>query len=163
MESRELFEKAIEIVLAHEGGFVDHPADAGGATNFGISSRWNPGVDVATLTREDAIEIYWSTRWENRGYDQLPERIAIKTFDLAVNLGSKNAVTCLQRALRSTGILVAIDGVIGPETSGATRRDCEIALLAALRSEAAGEYRVRLVRDSSQAPFAEGWIERAYS
>lgn len=163
MTSRELFEKAIEIVLAHEGGFVDHPADAGGPTNFGISSRWNPGVDVASLTREAAIEIYWSSRWDGRGYDQLPERLAVKTFDLAVNMGSKSAIVCLQHALRSVGILVAIDGVIGPETSGAVKRACQIAVLAALRSEAAGQYRVRLVRDESQAPFAEGWIERAYS
>lgn len=163
MTSRDLFEKAIDVVLAHEGGFVDHPNDAGGATNWGISSRWNPGVDVANLTREEAIEIYWSSRWDGRGYDQLPERIAVKIFDLAVNMGEKNGVSILQRALRAVGVLVAIDGAIGPETSGAARRACEIALLAAVRSEAAGEYRIRLVRDESQAPFAEGWIERAYS
>ena len=163
MTSRDLFEKAIEIVLEHEGGFVDHPNDAGGATNWGISSRWNPGVDVANLTREDAIEIYWTTRWDDRGYDRLPERIGVKIFDLAVNMGERNAGLILQRALRAVGIRVAIDGLIGLETIGAAARACEVALLAAVRSEAAGEYRIRLVRDESQAPFAEGWLERAYS
>jgi len=163
MTSRELFDRAIVVVLEHEGGYVDNPADHGGETNYGISSRYNPGVDVASLTREEAIEIYWETRWDGRGYDGLPERIAIKTFDLAVNLGSKTAITILQRALRSVGFRVAIDGVLGPETHGAAGRVCENALLAATRSEAAGEYRLRLARDDSQAIFAEGWMERAYS
>jgi lysozyme family protein len=163
MTSREIFERAIVVVLEHEGGYIDHPADHGGPTNFGISERWNPGVDVASLTREDAVEIYWTTRWDGRGYDQLPERTAIKTFDLAVNLGEKTAVTILQRALRSVRFRVAIDGILGPETAGAVSRVCELALLAAIRSEAAGEYRIRLVRDDSQAVFAEGWMERAYS
>ena len=163
MESRQLFEKAVEIVLAHEGGFVDHPADGGGATNFGISSRYHPDVDVEHLTREDAIGIYWESYWLGRNYDRLPERIGIKIFDLAVNMGKKNAVSVLQRALRAVEIIVSIDGVIGPETIGAAARACEVALLAAVRSEAAGEYRVRLVRDESQEVFAEGWMERAYS
>ena len=163
MTSRELFEKAIEVVLEHEGGFVDHPDDKGGATNFGISERYNPGVDVANLTREAAIEIYWERYWEGKNYDRLPERLAIKVFDLAVNMGRRTAGAILQRALRAVGTRVSIDGIIGRETSGAASRACEIAVLAAVRSEAAGEYRIRLVRDESQEVFAEGWIARAYS
>lgn len=163
MSSRETFDKAVEVVLAHEGGFVDHPADGGGATNYGISSTYNPGVDVASLTREDAIEIYFEKYWSGNGYELLPERLAIKVFDLAVNMGRNAAVTCLQRALRATGTMVAIDGVLGPETAGAAALLCELAILAALRSEAAGEYRVKLVRDPTQAPFAAGWIARAYA
>jgi len=162
MTSRELFERAIVVVLEHEGGYVDNPSDHGGATNYGISERWNPGVDVESLTRDDAIEIYWETRWDGRGYDGLPERTAIKTFDLAVNMGSKTAITILQRALRAVRVRVAIDGVLGPETTGAVSRVCEIALLAAIRSEAASEYGLRLARDESQAVFAEAWMERAY-
>lgn len=163
MSSRETFKKAIEIVLAHEGGYVDHADDRGGATNFGISSRSNPGVDIEHLTREDAVEIYWTSYWVGNGFERLPERLAIKTFDLAVNMGRNAAVCCLQRALRAAGTTVAVDGSIGPETAGAAALLCELAVNAALRSEAAGEYRVILVRNPSQAPFAAGWMARAYS
>jgi lysozyme family protein len=163
MSSRETFNKAVEIVLAHEAGYVDHPADGGGATNYGISSTYNPGVDVASLTRQQAIEIYFEKYWSGNRFELLPERLAIKVFDLAVNMGRNAAVTCLQRALRAAGTTVAIDGVLGPETAGAASLLCELVILAALRSEAAGEYRVKLVRDPTQAPFAAGWIARAYA
>lgn len=163
MSSRETFDKAVEVVLAHEGGYVDHPSDPGGATNYGISSAANPDVDVANLTRAGAIEIYWSSYWVGNGYDLLPERLAIKVFDLAVNMGRNAAICCLQRALRAAGQTVGLDGVIGPETAGAAGMLCELAVISALRSEAAGEYRVILVRNPSSAPFASGWISRAYA
>ena len=163
--SREMFDKAIQIVLAHEGGYVNNPADHGGETNFGISSHHNPGVDIANLTREGAIEIYWDSYWDGRGYDLLPEAIAIKVFDLAVNMGARQAVVCLQRALRACAITVEIDGVLGPKTTAAcwNSRIPAVSLLVGLRSEAAGEYRLRLARDSSQAVFADGWMTRAYA
>jgi len=163
MTSRELFERAIEVVLAHEGDtFTDNPNDRGGPTKYGISQRWNPDVDVRELTRERAIEIYWERYWRGRGYERLPEAVAIKVFDLAVNLGDRTAGRCLQRALRACGTAVKVDGRIGPETSGAVRWTDEAVLLAALRSEAAGEYRLRVARDSDQAAFERGWLNRAY-
>jgi lysozyme family protein len=163
MSSRETFNKAVEIVLAHEGGYSDNPADLGGATNYGISSVHNPDVDVENLTRDEAVEISFAKYWSGNGYELLPERLAIKVFDLAVNMGRPAAVCCLQRALRAVGQLVGIDGVLGPETAGAAGMLCELAVLAALRSEAAGEYRVILLRNPSQATFAAGWMSRAYS
>src|SRR5512140_2443201 len=112
MTSRELFDRAIEVVLAHEGEtFTDLPMDHGGPTKFGIAQRWNPDVDVRSLTREQAIEIYWGRYWQGHGYERLPETIAIKVFDLAVNLGEQTAVTCVQRALRACGIRAKIDGL----------------------------------------------------
>ncbi len=100
MKSRELFDRAIEVVLEHEGDTsTDHPADRGGLTKFGIAQRWNPDLDVRTLTRAQAIEIYWERYWQGRGYERLPEAIAIKVFDLAVNLGDRPASTdCGSRA-----------------------------------------------------------------
>ena len=163
MSSRETFEKAVEVVLAHEGGYSDHAADTGGATNYGISSTHNPDVDVENLTRADAVELYWTRYWKGNGYDKLPERLAVKVFDLAVNMGRNAAVCCLQHALRAVGQEVGVDGVIGPETAGAAAMLCELAIVSALRSEAAGHYRAILVRTPSQAPFAAGWLERAYS
>lgn len=163
MNSRDMFDVAIEFVLAHEGGFVDHPDDAGGATNYGISTRHNPGIDVAALTRDDAVGIYWSAYWDGHGFHLLPVEIAVKTFDLAVNLGDRAAMTCLQRALRACHCPVTIDGVLGPITAGAAHQSNEDALLAAIRSEAANEYRLRVVRNPSQVAFIDGWLDRAYA
>jgi lysozyme family protein len=162
--SRELFEKAIAVVLAHEGGVLtDHPNDRGGLTKFGISHRWHPDIDVAALTRREAIEIYWHSYWVGRNYELLPDPVATKVFDLAVNLGHQPAVVCLQHALRACGLPVTIDGALGPQTSRAAFRASPAALMAALRSEAAGAYRVRVARDSRQAAFLNGWLNRAYS
>ena len=164
MTSRELFDKAIGIVLAHEGeSYTDHPNDHGGPTKFGIAQRWNPDVKVRELTRAQAIEVYWERYWRGRRYEQLPEHVAIKVFDLAVNLGERTVISCLQRALRACGITVKIDGRLGPETWGAAGRADEAVLLAALRSEAAGEYRLRVARDADQATFRNGWLNRAYA
>lgn len=163
MSSRQTFERAIEVVLAHEGGYSDHPADRGGPTNYGLSSRANPDVDIEALTRDEAVEIYWSRYWTGKHYDLLPERIAVKVFDLAVNMGHSPAVCCLQRALRAVGQHVTVDGLVGRETAGAAAMLCELAVISALRSEAAGEYRVLLVRNPTLSPFASGWLSRAYS
>jgi lysozyme family protein len=162
--SRELFERAIEVVLEHEGdAYTDNPVDRGGPTKFGIAQRWNPDLDVKSLTRAKAIEIYWQRYWFGHRYEFLPEAIAVKVFDLAVNLGTKTAVTCLQRALHACGLKGTIDGSLGPETCGAARKADQIALLPALRSEAAGEYRLRVARSADQVVFEGGWLNRAYA
>ena len=60
MTNRELFERAIEIVLAHEGEtYTDHPNDHGGPTKYGIAQRWNPDVNVRELTRAQAKLAEW--------------------------------------------------------------------------------------------------------
>ncbi len=164
MKSRDLFDRAIKVVLEHEGdGFTDDPRDKGGPTKYGISQRWNPDVNVRELSRGQAIEIYWKRYWRGRRYETLPDGIAIKVFDLAVNLGHKTAVTCLQRALLACGMRVAIDGHLGPQTSGAAGLANQDALMAALRSEAAGEYRLRVERKEDHVAFEKGWLNRAYA
>jgi len=162
--SRELFDRAIEVVLEHEGDtYTDNPVDRGGPTKFGIAQRWNPDLDVASLTRAQAVEVYWERYWRGHRYEFLPEAIAIKVFDLAVNLGNKTAVTCLQRALQACGLRVVIDGILGTETCGAAEQADQKALMAALRSEAAGEYRLRVARSADQIVFQGGWLNRAYA
>lgn len=160
--SRE-FLTAVEGVLADEGGASSNPADRGGLTRFGISARSNPGVNIAALTRDGAIEIYWREWWTRFGFDRLPAALAAKTFDLAVNIGAAHAIQCIQRALRACGQPVAEDGVIGPGTVlAATRADAD-ALMAAMRSEAAGYYRLVAANQTSGAEFLKGWLNRAYA
>jgi lysozyme family protein len=158
---------AVERVLANEGGYSANPADSGGATRFGISAREHPGVDIATLTRDDAIKIYWSEWWLKFGFARLPAATAAKTFDLAVNMGPTHAIECLQRALRACGHRVSEDGALGDGTALAASRADSAALISALRSEAAGYYRVtaalaRGPRANADREFLNGWLNRAY-
>ena len=158
---------AVDRVLLNEGGYASNPADPGGATNFGISARQHPGLDIAALTRDDAIRIYWREWWLKFGFARLPAAAAAKTFDLAVNIGSAHAIVCLQRALRACGHRVSEDGALGAETTLATTHADSIALISALRSEAASYYRVtaalaRGPRANADNEFLKGWLNRAY-
>ena len=157
------FLAAVERVLADEGGYSSNPADPGGATKFGISVRANPQLNIATLTRDAAVEIYWSEWWLRFGFEQLPDAIATKTFDLAVNIGAAHAIECLQRALRACGLPVTEDGAIGPATAVASRSADAAALMAALRSELAAHYRMVASKQNSGADFLKGWLKRAYA
>jgi lysozyme family protein len=157
------FLSAVERVLAEEGGYSSNPNDPGGETKFGISARSNPGVDIGTLTRDQAVNIYWREWWLRFGFPQLPDAIGAKTFDLAVNIGTAHAIECLRRALRACGSPVTEDGTLGPATILAARRADENALMSALRSEAAGHYRLVAAHQKSGAQFIKGWLNRAYA
>jgi lysozyme family protein len=157
------FLSAVERVLADEGGYSSNPNDPGGETKFGISARSNPGVDIATLTRDQAVNIYWREWWLRFGFSQLPDAIGAKTFDLSVNIGAAHAIECLRRALRACGSPVIEDGTLGPATILAARRSNPIALMSALRSEAAGHYRLVAAKQKSGAAFIKGWLNRAYA
>ena len=156
------FLSAVERILADEGGYSSNPSDPGGATKFGISARSNPGVNIATLTRDQAVNIYWREWWLRFGFAQLPDAIGAKTFDLAVNIGAAHAIECLRRALRACDSPVTEVGALGPTTTLAARRSNPIALMSALRSEAAGYYRLVAAKEKNGAAFIKGWLNRAY-
>lgn len=160
------FLTAVERVLANEGGYSSNPADPGGATKFGISARSHPGLDIATLTRDAAVKIYWREWWLRFGFAELPAAAAAKTFDLAVNMGAGHAIECLQRALRACGRPVTEDGVIGAATAAEAGRADPAALMAALRSELAAYYRLVAANQGhrdNENKFLKGWLIRAYS
>ena len=161
------FERAVARLLGDEGGYVDNPADPGGETKFGITKREYPKVDIAALTRGEAIAIYYRDWWQRYRYSELPGPIAAKTFDLAVNIGPDHAVRCVQRALRACGRPVTEDGAIGRATIVAAGAANQLALIAALRAEAAGYYRTlaaleRGRRAGGDREFLNGWLNRAY-
>jgi len=175
-----LWDRAVEVVLGHEGGFVNDPRDPGGATNWGISLRFLraqggdlgdvdgdgdiDAEDVRRLPQDVAVELYRREFWERYMYGRLPEDVAIKVFDLAVNMGPVQAHRCLQRACRACGFDLVEDGVIGRET----RRACgsiwpPAALVVALRCEAASFYRLLVSRRTGLEGFLNGWLNRAYA
>jgi lysozyme family protein len=156
------FLNAVERVLADEGRYSDSKADPGGETKFGISKREYPELEIGSLARGQAIEIYWRDWWRRYGYGALPSPLSAKMLDLAVNVGPQHAARCLQRALRACGIDLEEDGIIGLATVAAASGANQTALLAALRSEAAGHYRLLASRAEGNEQFLKGWLKRAY-
>ena len=160
----ERFLQAVEVVLAHEGGYVNDPRDPGGETKYGISKRSYPELDIARLTCEDAIAIYYRDWWQRYGYGRLQdEAVATKIFDMAVNMGPVTAHRLLQEALVFLGYDIAVDGIIGPQTIAAANKADPMRLLQVLRWMAAHHYyRIADQRPQSRA-FLVGWLRRAYS
>lgn len=111
------FELAIGRVLGSEGGYVNHPSDPGGETNWGISKRSYPKVNIKKLTRDQAVAIYYRDFWTPVGGDNLSPIIAYQCLDAAVNHGLGTARRMMQRALG-----VADDGVFGPVTFAMLRK-----------------------------------------
>ena len=103
------FDEAFDILIGHEGGYVNHPNDPGGETRFGISKRAYPLLDIKVLTLDQAKAIYRRDYWIPAGCDRVPEALRFDVLDMAVNSGVKVAIQTLQRALG-----VRDDGLIGP-------------------------------------------------
>lgn len=145
------FTKVIDRVLAHEGGYVNHPKDPGGETNWGIAKRSYPNVDIKRLTRDGAIAIYRRDFWDRVQGDKLPPAVAFQVFDAAVNHGPGNAVRWLQRAAG-----VADDGLLGPVSLAAIRKAEPTDLV--LRFNAC---RLEFYASLTTFPtFGKGWVRR---
>lgn len=157
------FEKAVDYVIKNEGGYVFDEDDPGGETNYGISHKSYPHLDIKHLSLQDAKKIYFCDYWHKKGFEEIPnDAVATQVFDLSVNLGIRPAVTVLQRALRSVGMNVQEDGLMGSQTLSAVKKSEPRCLLAAIKSEAAGYYRMLARYRPGQAKFLNGWLNRAY-
>jgi lysozyme family protein len=151
---RENFERALEAVLTHEGGYVNHPRDPGGETNMGISRRSYPDEDIRGMTRERAGEIYRRDFWDAVQGDHLPDGMDLVAFDAAVNSGVSRGAKWLQLALG-----VEADGDIGIETVSAARR----ADAARVISNATSRRLAWLRTLKHWRTFAVGWTRRVQS
>jgi len=105
------FNLAVQNTLNYEGGYTLDPKDPGGETNFGISKRSYPNLDIKNLTKDQAVLIYYNDFWKKIQGDAMPAGLAFNVFDEAVNTGVGEAVQMLQKSLN-----VKPDGVIGPNT-----------------------------------------------
>ncbi len=100
----EKFKKAVDYVLANEGGYVFDKNDPGGETKWGISKRSYPRLNIRALSVDEAKKIYYCDYWLKGKFEQIPDKnIATQVFDLSVNLGIRPATIVLQRALRAAG------------------------------------------------------------
>jgi lysozyme family protein len=113
------FDKCLALMLAHEGGFVNHPQDPGGMTNLGVTKRvWEEWVghevdekQMRALTPETVAPLYKRKYWDAVRADELVAGVDYCVFDVAVNSGSGRAVKFLQSCAG-----VAVDGGFGPAT-----------------------------------------------
>lgn len=164
------FDACLAIVLRHEGGYVDHPRDPGGATNLGVTigtlSQWlgrkATKDEVRALTVEKVKPIYKRNYWDAIGGDMLPAGVDLAVFDPAVNSGVGRAKKWHAAGKRETPVATvkAICAVrmsflrglstFGTFGKGWTRRVAEI--------EAKG---VRMATGSNPAPVLKKEAEKA--
>ena len=160
--ARDNFAAALAAVLKHEGGYVDHPSDPGGATNLGITigtlSSWlgrqATKAEVRALTREMAAAIYRERYWDVIRGDDLPKGLDYALFDFAVNSGPARAVTYLQTIVGS-----APDGKMGPLTLAAIAKHNPALLI----NELCSHRLAFLERLSTWPTFGRGWANRVTS
>lgn len=146
------FDQAFDRLISNEGGYVNNPADPGGETNWGISKRSYPNVNIKELTREGAKQIYLTDFWQRGHMDEYDQAIAFQVFDAAVNHGIETAVRLLQRAAG-----VADDGYIGPVTIAAVKAKSVTDMLMLFIA-----YRIKFWTRLSHWPnFGRGWANRA--
>ena len=109
------YDKCLETILHHEGGYVNHPKDPGGETNLGVTKRvyeeHGGTKDMKDLTVEDVAPIYKKGYWDKMKGDELPSGLDLCVFDFGVNAGPGRAAKYLQTMIGSTP-----DGGIGPMT-----------------------------------------------
>lgn len=145
------FNTAFDRLIGHEQGYVNNPNDPGGETNWGISKRSYPLLDIKNLTRDQSKEIYLRDFWNRINADKLPDGVAYQLFDFAVNSGIETAVRYFQRALG-----VADDGHWGTFSQAAADQASESDMIMGLNAERL-DFMTRL---SNWPNASKGWARR---
>lgn len=160
------FDRVFEFIIDEEtggdpnGGYNDRPADAGGPTKWGISQRAHPDVDIAALTKEEALAIYRRDYWNKVRADEIDAyEVQLALVDYAVNSGVAKAVVALQNE-----VTTKVDRVVGPVTLGLTKAAIQYRGAKPL-AMALLDRRVRRLsrivrRRPSQLVFLTGWWRR---
>lgn len=157
---KNIYPKALAEVLKHEGGYVNHPEDPGGATNKGITQATYDGYrrskgfvspkTVKLISDEEVAAIYKTRYWDAIKGDALPAGLDYAVFDYAVNSGTSKAAKGLQKALG-----LAQDGVIGPRTLAAAMEEP-----AATIKKLCADRLAFLKRLKTWPTFGKGWERR---
>ena len=152
------FNDIIEVVLHHEGGYVNDPKDPGGETNFGVAKRSHPDVDIKNLTKDGAKEIYKEHYWDKNKVESLPEELRHIYFDMCVNQGKSRGVKIIQRAANAKGAGLKVDGGLGPKTIKAiSDSNVELQRVRAYRIK---YYADLVTRKPDLERFYFGWFKR---
>ena len=153
------FNDVIDKVLEHEGGYVNDPNDLGGETKYGITKRFYPDVDIKSLTKEDAKDIYKQDYWDKNKIDDLPDNLKHIFFDMCVNQGKGTAVRVLQRAINNKGGNLEVDGGCGPDTKATLAKHKPS--IDRVRCYRLKHYYDLVNKKPEQERFLFGWFKRA--
>jgi len=168
------FDAFFPTLLGFEGGFVNDPADPGGATNKGITLRTfgtcanqllgiQPTLEnLKALTNEQAGKIYKALYWDKIKGDQIDQQeLANIVFDFYVNAGA-NATKLLQSVLNALGAApaLAVDGLIGPGTVQALQSADQTEVYRRYKQGRIDYYQNLAASEPSLAKFLRGWLNR---
>lgn len=157
--SASCYPESIRRLLVSEGGYVDHPSDPGGPTNFGITLAdyrryMKPdatAADVRAMKAEEAKAIYREKYWRAVRCDDLPAGVDYCVFDYAVNSGTGRVPKVLQRVLG-----IGVSGRMDETTVAAVRKREPRALIQSICDE-----RLRFLQGLKIWPvFGKGWSRR---
>jgi lysozyme family protein len=154
------FKQAVQKTLVHEGGYVNNPHDKGGPTKYGITQADMPGVDIASITPDQAVAYYSNNYWKPL-YSQINDQtLAEKLFDMGVLFGVKTAVRMLQITMQHD-LAVVSDGSFGPQTLADVNQEDN--LLPSYRTTLL-QHVVNIVNNNpNDSVFIKGWINRINS
>jgi len=171
-------DQLIDEVIEREGGYVNHPADRGGATNWGITravARQNGYQGhMRDLPRSEAADIYRRLYWIEPKFNGIAvsaPKLAAELFDTGINMGTGTATGFMQRALNALNrnqrdfADLAVDRRIGPVTLNALRaflhkrgRSGESVLIKAVEALQGAHYLRLAEAKPSQEAFVYGWL-----
>ncbi len=150
--------EAIAKTLVHEGGYVNNPNDVGGATKYGVTQADMPGINMETITQDQATAYYNIHYWKMHYSEIEQQTIADKLFDMGVLFGVGTAVKILQHVLK-----IVEDGAFGPVSLLAVNAAEPASLLTAYKmglvAHAAGIVQTKF----QDREFFAGWVNRINS
>ena len=150
------FSKAIEKTLANEGGYINDNADRGGETNFGISKKSYPDIDIKNLTENEAKTIYKQDYWDKLKADRIEsQNVASALFDTAVNMGVRTASKMIQSCVDTQS-----DGFIGAKSLKAINATNEELLLLRFKLAKIARYAYITEKRPANKKYLLGWINR---
>lgn len=168
-----IFDKAVNFVLSNEDGYCNNPNDKGGQTNFGISSKTISTlideplskIPINEITIEQAKQFYYKYYWVPGNFAALIyEPLAIKAFDMGVNMGIRRAIKILQQSyniLVPKDKIIQEDGKLGQKTADAVNWIPSLVIYNEFVSQCVEHYCLIAHNDTSQEIFLKGWIARA--
>lgn len=149
------FDEAFHHLLGHEGGYVNHPDDPGGETNWGVTKVVARQHGYEGLIKDMPVAVakavYRKSYWDAVQADNLPPAIRYAVFDAAVNSGVGTSIRWLQQAVGTTA-----DGALGPKTLAAINEVNPDWLLRRMLAK-----RLTAMTSMSGWPsFSKGWARR---